>query len=211
MGLEIALPEKPFQLLTIKHETLGEIYLTNQPRLGSYGYDLYVPVNSLGAVLDKLISSCKEIGGRACGWDAFEIARIETGIPRFGADMDESNLVPETGIESRAISYSKGCYIGQEIIARIRTYGQVAKSLRGLLLADDLMTLPAKGTKILNQGAEVGYITSAVASPSLKKNLALGYVRKEVNQIGSELSWMGADGKVNGLRIVETPFRSSQL
>ena len=65
-------------------------------------------------------------GGRLCGWQALETARMEAGIPRFGADMDETNLAPEA-LDERAISYSKGCYIGQEVIARIRTYGQVGK------------------------------------------------------------------------------------
>jgi len=73
------------------------------------------------------------------------MVRIEAGLPRFGCDMDETNLAPETGIEDRAISYAKGCYIGQEVIARIRTYGQVAKKLRGLRLADDLKALPEHG------------------------------------------------------------------
>src|SRR5690606_19891412 len=124
------------------------------------GFDLFVPANSLGAVADKLIAAAKQMSGRASGWNALEVARIEAGIPRFGADMDETNLPPEAGLESRAISYSKGCYIGQEVIARIRTYGQVAKALRGLRLADDLKTLPTKGDKLLLGEKEVGYITS---------------------------------------------------
>jgi folate-binding protein YgfZ len=110
-------------------------------------------------------------------------------------DMDETNLAPEHGIEPRAISYSKGCYIGQEVIARIRTYGQVAKSLRGLRLADDLKELPAKGDLLFHDGKEVGFITSALASPALKTNIALGYVRKEANQIGTRLTLRKSDGE----------------
>ena len=96
-----------------------------------------------------------------------ELARIEAGIPHFGQDMDATNLAPESGIEARAISYSKGCYIGQEVIARIRTYGQVAKALRGLRLPDDLPTLPVKGQPLFKDGREVGYVTSAIRSPAL--------------------------------------------
>ncbi len=196
---------KPFQFATVKDETLGEIYLMNQPRLGTSGFDLYVPLASLGAVFDKLVASAKQAGGRACGWRALEIARIEAGIPRFGADMDESNLAPEAGIEERAISYSKGCYIGQEVIARIRTYGQVAKSLRGLHLADDLKSLPAKGDKLFHGEKEIGYITSATASPALKANVALGYVRREANEIGTELVLRTAT-EDSTVKIVELPF-----
>lgn len=202
--LNFPIPEKPLNFSTVKNETLGEIYLMNQPRVGGNGFDLFVPTNSLGAVADKLIASAKKIGGRAAGWQALETARIEAGIPRFGADMNETNLPPEAGIDSRAISYTKGCYIGQEVIARIRTYGQVAKALRGLRLADDLKQLPAKGDKLFLGEKDVGYITSAIASPKLKCNLALGYVRREANKIGTELLTGSETRSV--AKIVELPF-----
>ena len=79
---------------------------------------------------------------------------------------------------SAAISYSKGCYIGQEVIARIRTYGQVAKSLRGLKLEGEAVDVPVKGAKILLGEKEAGYITSAVRSPLCKAVIASGYVRR---------------------------------
>jgi folate-binding protein YgfZ len=206
LGLPLEIPVAPFQFASVNDATLGEIYVMNNPRAGASGFDLFVPVPALGAVLDKLIAAAKDAGGRACGWQALEMARIEAGIPRFGADMDETNLAPEAGIDERAISYSKGCYIGQEVIARIRTYGQVAKALRGLRLADDLKTLPAKGDKLFHAGKEVGYITSALASPTFKANIALGYVRKEANQIGTELILKTAQGE-SVVKIVELPFR----
>ncbi len=195
LGLTPELPAKPFQFANVKDATLGEIYVMNLARTGTSGFDVFVPVPALGAVMDKLIAAAKDAGGRACGWQALEMARIEAGIPRFGADMDDTNLAPEAGIEERAISYSKGCYIGQEVIARIRTYGQVNKVLRGLRLADDLKTLPVKGDKLFRDGRAVGYITSALASPALKANIALGYVRKESNQIGIELVLKTGEGK----------------
>lgn len=206
LALPLEIPGKPFQFATAKDETLGEIYLMNQPRLGTNGFDLYVPLASLGAVFDKLVAAAKQAGGRAGGWRALEIARIESGIPRFGADMDESNLAPEAGIAERAISYSKGCYIGQEVIARIRTYGQVAKSLRGLRLADDLKSLPVKGDKLFHGEKEIGHITSATASPALKANIALGYVRREANEIGTELTLRTAGGD-SPAKIVPLPFK----
>src|SRR5579862_5761058 len=87
-GLQIfsEIPSKPFQSVKISDPTLGEIYLVKQSRIGTAGFDLFVPLNSLGAVADKLIAAAKSIGGRSIGWDAFEIARIEAGIPRFGLD-----------------------------------------------------------------------------------------------------------------------------
>jgi folate-binding protein YgfZ len=208
LGLPWELPLKPMNFVSLNDATLGEMYLMNQPRLGTEGFDLFAPTASLGAIADKLTAAARDVGGRICGWRALETARIEAGIPRYGADMDETNLAPEAGIESRAISYSKGCYIGQEVIARIRTYGQVAKALRGLRLADDLSKLPVRGDKLFHDGKEVGYVTSAVASPVLKANIALGYARREANQIGTKLMWRNAEGIESVAVITETPFHA---
>jgi folate-binding protein YgfZ len=201
-------PEIPAQQLgsiKISDVTLGEIYLSNNPRLGASGFDLFVPNNSLGAVADKLIAAAKQIGGRAVGWTAFETARIEAGVPRFGADMDETNIPLECGIESRAIVYNKGCYIGQEVINRIHSVGHVTRELRALRLATNLESLPKKGDKLFHAGKEVGYVTSAVKSPALNANIALGYVRREANQIGNELTLRTATGE-SPAKIVESPF-----
>ena len=202
IGLFTEVPGKPLASLKISDTMLGEIYLVNNSRLGGIGFDLFVPNNSLGAVADKLIAAAKSVGGRAVGWTAFETARIEAGVPRFGADMDETSIPLECGIESRAIVYNKGCYLGQEVINRIHSVGHVNRELRGLRLPDDLKSLPVRGEKLFSGGKEVGQITSAVKS-LLAGNIALGYVRREVNSIGSELQ-LGVAGGV--VRIVELPF-----
>jgi folate-binding protein YgfZ len=206
-------PREPFNSVKIADARLGDIYLVNNSRLtigdpksaiSNSGLDLFVPNHSLGAVANKLIAAAKQAGGRQCGWQSFETARIEAGIPRFGADMDETNLPLECGIESRAVSHKKGCYIGQEVINRIHTIGHVNKELRGLLLAGDLQSLPEKGDKLFHDGKEAGYITSALKSP-LFGNIALGHVRREANQIGTELIWKTAAGE-SVAKIVELPF-----
>jgi len=211
-------PREPFAITKIGDATFGEIYLANHARMlnscssrgdeaqmergarnaergtgsepsdvGCYGYDFFVPTTSFAAFKEKLIAVVKSIGGCECSEQAFETVRIENGVPRFGIDMDETNIPLEAGIESIAVSYSKGCYIGQEVINRIHSIGHVNKELRSLKLADDLKSLPVKGDKLFKDGKEVGYITSAVKSPSFG-NLALGYVRREVNQDGMELA-----------------------
>lgn len=205
----ISLPEKPMAFASLKDDTFGEIYVMNLPRSGSAGFDIFVPAEALAATFEKLAAAARASGGRPCGWKALEMARIESGIPRFGADMDETNLPPEAGLEQRAISYNKGCYIGQEVIARIRTYGQVAKALRGLRLADDLEALPVKGDKLVKDGKEIGFITSAIASPALHANIALGYVRRETNQIGSALT-LRSGGRESEVKIVALPFEAAQ-
>jgi folate-binding protein YgfZ len=164
--------------------------------------DLFVPAAAMQEMAARLLAR----GGRLCGWQALETARLEAGRPRFGADMDETNLAPEA-LDTRAISYTKGCYIGQEVIARIRTYGQVAKSLRGLRLGGDAQEAPARGAKLFFGEKEVGSITSAVWSPALRALIALGYVRREANQTGTELEVRTTGGKVPA-RIVDVPFEA---
>ncbi len=203
LGMQVELLAKPMGSVKISDAMLGEIYLINHARLGSSGFDLFVPNNSLGAVADKLIAAAKQLGGRAAGWAAFEVTRIEAGIPRFGADMDETNIPLECGIESRAIVYNKGCYIGQEVINRIHSIGQVTRELRGLRLPDG--PLPLRGDKLFHAGKEVGYVTSAVRSPKLGANIALSYVRREANQIGSELMLKTVAGE-SAVKVVGLPF-----
>jgi len=204
LELFVEIPALPLGSVKISNATLGDIYLANDARLGDAGFDLFVPNNSLGAVADKLIAAAKQMNGSAAGWQAFETARIEAGVPRFGADMDETNIPLECGIEARAVTYNKGCYIGQEVINRIHSVGHVNRELRGLRLADDLETLPQRGDKLFHTDKEVGYVTSAVKSPQFG-NIALGYVRREANQIGSDLKLRTAAGE-SAATIMPLPF-----
>lgn len=197
--------DRPFGSVKFSDATLGEIYVINNARLGSTGFDLFVPANSLEALADVLISTSTVIGGRAVGWSAFEIARVEAGIPRFGADMDETNLPLECDIEARAVSYTKGCYIGQEVINRIHSIGHVNRELRGLCLADDLKMLPVKGDKLFKDDKEAGYVTSAVRSVALNASIALGYVRREAFAIGTELT-LRIGASESRATIVALPF-----
>jgi aminomethyltransferase len=206
LGLFPALPESELRFVTVSDPTLGDIYLMNRPRCGFAGFDLFIPVAALGAVLDKLVAAARDEGGGLAGFDALDLARFEAGIPRFPVDMDETHLPPEAGLDRNAISYSKGCYTGQETIARLRTYGQVVKALRGLRLADGLDPLPEKGTKLYLGSREVGYVTSAKFSPALQAPLALGYVRREANAVGTELTLRQSGGD-SVARVVELPFR----
>jgi folate-binding protein YgfZ len=219
VGIFPELPAQEFQSVKVSDAMLGEIYLMNQSRIDSsasgahgvtrptMGFDLFVPTDSLGAVADRLIAAAKSLGGGACGWDALEIARIEAGSPRFGADMDESNIPLECGIEARAVSYKKGCYIGQEVINRIHSIGHVNKEIHRLRLADDLKKLPMKGDKLFHDDKEVGYVTSAVKSPALNATIALGYVRREASSPGSELRLRIASEETKALVVRSSFFK----
>ena len=199
------LPGRALAFVKVDDKALGEVYLMNQPRLGTTGFDLFVPTAALAGLAEKLADGARGVGGRPAGWEAFETARIEMGIPRFGVDMDETNFPQECGIESRAVSYTKGCYIGQEVLNRIHTVGHVNKQLRGLRLADELVRLPVMGDKLFHAGREAGRITSAVFSPVMNGKIALAMVRREAGAEGSELLLRTAGGESRA-KIVKLPF-----
>lgn len=115
--------------------------------------------------------------------DVHETLRIESGIPKFGVDMDETTIVPELGLDG-LISYNKGCYIGQEIIARIHFRGHVAKRLTGLALS---VTVEPGTELFAADGKNAGRVTSSIYSPKLERAIALAYVRYDYLSEGTEL------------------------
>lgn len=135
--------------------------------------------------------SLSESGAFAIGDDLYELLRIGHGIPLYGKDMDEGTVVLETGIDE-AVSFNKGCYIGQEIIARIHFRGHVAKRLSGLVLeTTELPPTSSDGKEIYElfseEGKNAGRLTSTVLSPQTGKIIALGYVRYDYLAEGTKL------------------------
>ncbi len=177
-------------------DSFGESYLVRRARIGGEGFDLFVPNDHLPRAFESLKNICEKLDGGLCGWEALEAARIEAGFPRQGIDMDETTLVSETGIAEEAISYAKGCYIGQEVIARIRTYGRAKRKFCRLQLPDDLPELPAKGTELFSGERKAGWITSAVRCPDTGHNLALGYVATDFASPDAEFTLAGDQGGV---------------
>jgi folate-binding protein YgfZ len=131
--------------------------------------------------------------------EAFDILRLEAGIPRFGIDMDESNVVTETNLED-AVSFTKGCYVGQEIIVRIKHRGHVAKKLTGIILEKNVTI--ENGAKILStDDKDAGRVTSSTFSPRLDRAIALGYVKYDYLKAGTSVK-MGE----HLARVSELPF-----
>jgi folate-binding protein YgfZ len=126
--------------------------------------------------------------------EALETLRIEEAVPKWGADMDENTIPNEAGLEARAISYDKGCYIGQETIARIKTYGHVNRQLVQMVLTGQ--SVPSRGDRLVVEKREVGQVTSAARSTRLGKPLALGYVRREFAAAGGKLNWNNETAEV---------------
>lgn len=184
------------------------IHFIRSAYTGEEGYDLIGPVESAAWIWNALYEAGGGFGIRAIGLEALECLRIEAGIPRYGLDMDESTFPPEAGLEERAISYTKGCYVGQETIARIKTYGQVHRKLMGLVLKRNIPGgLPQQKDKVFKDSEEIGFVTSAVHSPTLNQNIALAYLRHKLIQPGLEVSVNNSmDGSKIPGRVVELPF-----
>ena len=134
-----------------------------------------------------------------------EVLRVESGRPRFGADMDDSTIPLEAGIEGRAISSTKGCYPGQEVIVRVvhRGHGRVARRLVGMVAAGNIV--PAHGDRVVAADKDIGMVTSAAASIALLAPIALGYVQRDFTTPGTPVSIVHLDGHL-AAKIVETPF-----
>jgi folate-binding protein YgfZ len=130
-------------------------------------------------------------GGGPMGYEALDALRLEQGIPWFGYDFGEKQIPHEAGLQDSHISYTKGCYTGQEIVERVRSRGQVNRVR--VLLKFSGAEVPATRTSLLVDGKEVGFVTRAAYSPQLQAPIGMAYVRRESSIADSELSW--ASGK----------------
>jgi aminomethyltransferase len=159
------------------------------------GADLLVPADALGPVFDRLL----EAGATPVGFTALEVLRVERGTPRFGADMDERTIPLEAGLQ-RALHYQKGCYIGQEVIARATFRGHVNRNLVGLHFGAGAP--PAPRTELFAGDRRVGWVTSVVQSPRFGP-IGLGYAHRDVSGPGTELTLAGGAGSA---RVEALPF-----
>jgi aminomethyltransferase len=195
----LALPGKELNHTWVK---LAEtpVLVVRLSETGEEGYRLIFIVEYAQNLWDALTAQQPAVGWKPVGHAALNILRTEAGLPRYGVDMDERTLPPEAGLEARAISYTKGCYIGQETIERIRSRGHVNRRLVGLHLSGE--SVPAAGAKLTREDKEVGWVTTVVDSPTLGRRIALGYVRREHLAPGTEL---GVEGGARA-EVVSLPF-----
>jgi folate-binding protein YgfZ len=197
---------------------------------GLPGVDLYIAADAAAALRAALLAA----GAELVDDEAWEARRVEAGRPRFGVDMNEDTIPLEAGIEDRAISFTKGCYVGQEIIIRVmhRGGGRVARKLVGLAQAGDGATQgrghgalasvpasatglaaapdpsragPAAGAPIFSGDRQIGQLTSVAQSPALGHWIALGYVHRDFVSPGTPVR-IGPDGSRVEARVSELPF-----
>ncbi len=165
-------------------------------RTGVKGHDIFAPATAKGEILSRLSSAQIARGENGL----FETLRIEQGIARYGVDMDEDTIPNEAGLESRAISYHKGCYIGQEVISRIKSVGRVNWCWSGFDIDRD-SPLTAESKIILNE-KEIGFITSSCYSETLSRVIGLGYLRRGHENEGQKYT---TDGGVT-VTVARLPF-----
>jgi folate-binding protein YgfZ len=164
--------------------------------VGVMGFDVVVPMERR----EDMAALLQAHGAAAIDPEAAEVTRIEAGHPRFGVDMDETTIPLEAGIEGRAISLTKGCYVGQEIIIRVlhRGHGRVAKRLVRIALAPGA-PVPAAGDRIVSGDREIGHVTSAAESLALGRPLALGYVHRDFAEPATAVEVAGREAEIRVL------------
>lgn len=157
------------------------------------GFEVWLP----RAEADAALRFFAEHGAAAIDHGAWDVLRTEAGIPIYGVDIDETTTMPELG--EKGISYDKGCYIGQEVVAKVKYIGHVNRRFVGLVVSGD--KLPEAKAPIHKGGRDVGYVTTALFSPGLGKPIALGFVSRTAYAPGTNVEIGGA-----GATIVDLPF-----
>ena len=194
-ALDLA-PETLAALPAYGHVQAGEradILVAHVPDLALEGYELFAPAETFDTLWQLLVRG----GATAAGLAAWEIARIEAGRPEWGLDMDATTIPQEANFdELGAISYTKGCYVGQEVVARVHFRGHVNKQLRGLLCGETEPP-PIGATLLTDAGKPVGEVRSTAISPRLGA-IALATVRREVEP-GATLAvhWDGGEAQAD--------------
>ena len=176
-------------------ELLGcEVLAFSLSLTGEDGYVLVTQSGEAQGLIARMLERGHGIGLMEIGEEAREVLRIEAGIPRFGLDMDTTNRMPETTLERESASYDKGCYLGQEVVAKLRAYSSVKHALSGLILSPALTAYPEPNSPVLVDGQSVGAIKSGALSLTLDAWVCLAYLDRDHRAPGSTLSFTTAAG-----------------
>jgi folate-binding protein YgfZ len=166
--------DRPFLSATIS--------IRRTPFAGTNSFQLRVD----SAWIDRLRQSLLDAGAEPCNAETLEVMRIEAGTPLFGRDITAENLPQEVDRNQQAISFTKGCYLGQETVARIDALGHVNRTLRGLRFESS--NVPPPGAEVIQDGKTIAKVTSACFSRQLAAPLALAYVRRGQGEFGTRMS-----------------------
>lgn len=206
-GIEV---EKMTSLQSIPfsfEETDG--FLTRTEETGMADFELFVPLEVLSSVWAHLLRVGEAEGLRPIGHATLETARIEAGLPRLGPDVNDRIVPPEANLEGIAFSLSKGCYPGQEVVARMDTYGSVKRRLVGLVIDGREEDLPESGAKLFSGTREVGWVSSSTFSPLVQKPIAFGFPLRDFTKPGTQLE-VETQGKKFLASVTALPFTLPQ-
>jgi len=169
---------------------------------GELGFDIFVPTSQLNDVWDFALLKGEFHSVAPFGFEALNTLRIEAGIPVYGVDIDETNMMLETGLQD-AVSFTKGCYTGQEAVAMATYRGHVSKRLSGVAIAGDIV--PSPKDIVQQSGKEIGFVSSAILSPTLSSVVALAYIKYGFLEPGNAVE-ITSGAAVLPATVVELPF-----
>ncbi len=172
-------------LKPLQHKRLGPTVIISRDRTGLTGYDIILPRDESEAVWQAFLLKGGDIGLTPVGLKALDILRLETGLPKYGVDVDENTIILEAGYKD-AISFTKGCYMGQEVVARATHIGRVNKQL--VKVEIEAKDVPANKSKLFSEGRDAGFLTSAAFSPGLRRVVGLAYANRDFAKEGTRLS-----------------------
>lgn len=159
-----------------------EIIVTKNKRTTEDGYDIFVPASMYKEFKELILDKGKKYNLKIINDETYNILRLEAKIPLYGVDFNQNNILPE--ITEKAISYEKGCFLGQEIVARVKNLAKGVTAKKLMFLEIDSKEVPEKNSKIMKDNNEVGIITSAAFSPRLNKVVGLGFLNKDYYKEG---------------------------
>jgi folate-binding protein YgfZ len=181
-------------------------YVLRRSHFGETGAEIIAPRAHLPALWQRLLADVRAAGGQPIGMAAFHALRLEAGASWFPADFNDAMIPHEAALETTHISFTKGCYTGQEIVERVRSRGHVNR--KRVSLKFSAATPPPQGTKLFANGADVGFVTSAAFSPGAGAAIGMGYVRREHFEPGSVVEFDGGTAEVLSGKSQESAAKS---
>jgi folate-binding protein YgfZ len=193
---------------SIKEITMDAVhcYVLRRSHFGETGAEIIAPRSHLPALWQSVLAEVRAAGGEPIGMAAFHTLRLEAGVPWFPADFNDAMIPHEAALETTHISFTKGCYTGQEIVERVRSRGHVNR--KRVSLKFSAATPPLPGTKLLVNSAEVGFVTSVAFSPREGTAIGMGYVRREHFEPGSVVEFDGGTAEVLSGKSQESTVKS---
>jgi glycine cleavage system T protein len=179
-----------------------QVMVARASHTGEQGFDVFVPAAGLKDVWDFILLKGQFHSIIPFGLRALETLRVEAGIPIYGLDVDETNMMLETGL-SDAVSFTKGCYTGQEAVAMATYRGHVSKKLCGLIIPSD--HIPSLGDKVSRDGKEIGYVTSSIKSETLQSVIAMAYIKYGHFEPSTAVE-INVENETVAASVVELPF-----